>query len=80
VAAEREMILVRRESMRLGMDVYDYDGLFIGYVQELGEADFLVRRRWRRDIRVLLEQVLAVLDRSVVLTARGEEVGTSEPS
>jgi sporulation protein YlmC with PRC-barrel domain len=51
------------------MEVYDHDGVHLGRVKEVREVDFWVDRRWRSDIRVPIERVLAVMDRSVYLTA-----------
>jgi hypothetical protein len=78
VPACRELISVSRESIRLGMEVYDYDGVHVGWVKDVVDATFLVGRRWRGDLRVPLEQVLAVLDQGVVLTVPRAQVGMAD--
>jgi hypothetical protein len=72
------MISVSRESIRPGMDVYDHDGAHVGWVKDVHDTEFLVGRRWRRDVRVPLDQVLAVLDQRVVLTVPRARAGTAE--
>ena len=67
----RGAISVSRDSIDLRMDVYGYDGEHVGRVKELGDAEFLVGRRWRADTRVPLDRVLAVIDRRVILTMSG---------
>ena len=67
-----------RESIRPGMQVYDHEGVHVGRVKDVHEAGFLVGRRWRGDLRVPLEQVLAVLDQRVVLTVPRDQAGTAE--
>ena len=69
---------VSRESIRPGMDVYDHDGVHLGWVKDVHHAEFLVGRRWHRDVRVPLDQVLAVLDQRVVLTVPRARAGTAE--
>ena len=61
-------VSVSRDSIDLRMDVYGYDGEHVGRVKKLGDAEFLVGRRWRADTRVPLDRVLAVIDRRVILT------------
>ena len=62
------LISVTGESIRTGMDVYDYHGVHVGRVKDVLDTSFQVARRWRRDIHVPLEQVLAVVDKRVILT------------
>jgi hypothetical protein len=59
---------VSAENIRPGMAVYDYDGVHLGRVKDAHEVAMVVRRRWRGDLSVPLEQVLTVLDGRVVLT------------
>ena len=63
---------VRRDSIRPDMDVYDHDGERVGRVKLVCDEEFVVDRRWRADIRVPLERVLAVFDRRVFLTRTGD--------
>ena len=65
----RAVVPVTAASIRSNMEVYDHEGVRIGRVREVREVDFRVDRRWRADIRVPIERVLAVMDRSVYLTA-----------
>jgi hypothetical protein len=65
----RGAISVRPDSIRPDMDVFDHDGERIGRVKLVCDEEFVVDRRWRADIRVPLERVLAVFDRRVFLTA-----------
>jgi hypothetical protein len=69
---------VSAENIRPGMDIYDYDGAHVGRVKDVHEVAFVVRRRWRGDLSVPLEQVLAVLDGRVVLTIPRGQAGTAE--
>ena len=64
----RGAISVSRDSIDLRMDVYGSDGEHVGRVKDLGDAEFLVGRRWRADTRVPLDRVLAVIDQRVILT------------
>jgi hypothetical protein len=60
---------VTQASIRPKMEVFDHEGVRLVQVKEVREVDFSVDRRWRTDIRVPIERVLAVMDRSVHLTA-----------
>jgi hypothetical protein len=66
---------VTADSIRTGMDVYDYDGGHVGSVKEVFDTTFLVGRRWRRDIQLPLKQILVVLDRRLVLTVPRQQAG-----
>ena len=75
-----EIVSVHPASIRLGMDVHDVDGVYVGRVKHVDDAHVVVTRRWRDDMRFALEHVLAVLDRRVVLTVpaiRPERVSRS---
>jgi hypothetical protein len=61
-------VLVSPQNIRLGMEVYDYDGMYVGFVTDVLDTTLRVRRRWRAELEFPLEQVLAVLDQRVVLT------------
>ena len=61
-------VLVNPQHIRLGMQVYDYDGMYIGFVTDVLENALLLRHGWRAELEVPLEHVLAVLDQRVVLT------------
>jgi hypothetical protein len=61
-------VLVSAESIRPRMHVYDFDGTHVGQVKEVLDGMLLVGRRWQADVRVPLEQVLAVIDQRVLLT------------
>jgi hypothetical protein len=50
------------------MDVYDYDGVRVGWVKDVLETTFAVGRQFRSDLNISMEQVLAVLDQRVLLT------------
>jgi sporulation protein YlmC with PRC-barrel domain len=56
------------------MNVYDYDGEHVGRVKDVLDTAVQVGRRWRGDVQVPLEQILAVLDESVVLTVPRAQV------
>ena len=73
----RGAISVRRDSIRPDMDVYDHDGERVGRVKLVCDEEFVVDRRWRADIRVPLERVLAVFDRRVFLTRTGDSAFTT---
>ena len=61
-------VSVSPQNIRSGMQVYDYDGVYVGRVTDVRATSLRVRRHWRADLRVPLDQVLAVLDQHVVLT------------
>lgn len=67
-----------RESLRPRMEVYDYEGVHVGWVKDVQDTEFLVGRCRRGDLRVPLDQVLAVLDQRVVLTVPRARAGTAE--
>ena len=71
VSVSNGAVSVSRDSIDLRMDVYGSDGEHVGRVKDLGDAEFLVGRRWRADTRVPLDRVLAVIDRRVILTMSG---------
>jgi hypothetical protein len=66
---QRTVTDVSGSSLRPGMEVYGADGTYMGLVSVVGEADFLVKRRWQGDVRIPLEWVLAVMGARVLLTA-----------
>jgi hypothetical protein len=66
---QRTVTDVSGSSLRPGMEVYRADGGYMGLVSVVGEADFLVKRRWQGDVRIPLEWVLAVMGARVLLTA-----------
>jgi hypothetical protein len=51
------------------MHVYDHRGVHLGQVKDVQEVDFSVDRRWRSDMRLPIQRVLAVMDQDVFLTA-----------
>jgi sporulation protein YlmC with PRC-barrel domain len=57
------------------MHVYDYDGKYVGRVTDVLDTSLHVRLRRHIDLRVPLEQILAVLDQQVVLTVPGGQLG-----
>jgi sporulation protein YlmC with PRC-barrel domain len=66
-----------------GAEVVGSDGEKVGDLKEVGDADFLVERTLRRDIRVPVNRVQEVTgENKVVLDVRAEEVqeiGEKEP-
>jgi hypothetical protein len=56
------------------MQVYDYNGVYVGRVTDVLDTSLHVRLRGRVYLRVPLEQVLAVLDQRVVLTVPGGQL------
>jgi hypothetical protein len=60
--------LVNPQNIRRGMQVYDYDGTYVGFVTGVLEKALLLRAGWRAELEVPLEHVLAVLDQRVLLT------------
>ena len=61
-------VLVNPRNIRPGMQVYDYDGVYVGFVTDVLDTALLLRRGWRAELEVPLEHVLAVFDQRVVLT------------
>lgn len=72
------VISVNGDSIRIGMDVYDYDGAYVGPVKDVLDTSLRITRRWRSDMHVPLEQILAVLDRRVVLTVPRAQAGMND--
>lgn len=67
---QQEATPVDPASLRPGMDVYD-GGVWVGRVKSVDAATFLLNRPWRRNVRVSLEQVIAVTDKRVLLRRSG---------
>jgi hypothetical protein len=65
---------VNSGSIATRMEVYAYDGAFVGRVKEVGVSDLVVGRRWRTDTRVPLDRVFAVLNERVILTRGGKAI------
>jgi sporulation protein YlmC with PRC-barrel domain len=59
--------MVNPRHIRRGMQVYDANGRYVGFVTDVLETALLVRSRWRHEREIPLERVLAVLDQRVVL-------------
>jgi hypothetical protein len=58
-----------------GAEVVGSDGEKVGDLKEVGDADFLVERTLRRDIRVPVNHVREVIaDNKIVLDVRADEV------
>ena len=64
----RAAVPVARDSIATKMDVYAYNGQFVGRVKDVSDTELLVGRHWHADTRVPLDQVFAVMNARVILT------------
>jgi hypothetical protein len=70
--SQREVVPVQAASIQPRMRVYDTRGGFLGSVKEVGDADFLVGRRWRAELRLPITRVVAVMGQAVHVDRRPE--------